>query len=66
MGLVTKKTNPEDARLNVLTLTEKMHEQSEEMLSMKEKLEKNIEEAVGAEDMAPLIKGLTIIKDMEI
>lgn len=66
MGLVTKKMHPKDARLNVLTLTEKARKQAPQILAMGNKLEKSIEDAVGKEDMASLISGLTIIRDMDI
>jgi len=66
MQLVTKKTDPEDARLNVLTLTPKARNLAPKILSMGTMLEKCIEETVGQEDMAALIRGLTIIRDLDI
>ena len=66
MGLITKETNPEDARLNVLTLTEKAHDLIEKILPMSGKIQNRIEEILGAEDTASLIKGLTIIQNLDI
>ncbi len=66
MALVEKKTDPDDARLNVLTLTDKARELAPGLLAMGARLEKNLEQAVGKEDMASLIKGLTIIRDLDL
>lgn len=66
MQLVTKKTDPKDARLNVLTLTDKACKLAPKLLSMGAELEKSIEEAVGTEDMASLIRGLTLIRDLDL
>ena len=66
MDLVTKKMDPSDARLNVLTLTRKAYKLAPKILLMGTELEKSIENAVGKEDMTSLIKGLTIIRDLDI
>jgi len=66
MGLVTKKKHPTDARLNVLNLTKKAHTLAPKILSMGTELEKNIEDAVGADNMSSLIKGLALIRDLDI
>jgi len=65
MGLVAKAADPEDGRLNVLNLTRKARSLAPEILSAAAALEKNIEQAVGKEDMAGMIKGLKVIRDME-
>lgn len=65
MELVTKKPNPTDARLNVLTLTDKARNLAPKLLAMGTQLEKNIERAVGKKDMASLIKGLSVIRDLD-
>ncbi len=66
MDLVKKKTDPEDARLNVLTLTDKTRELAPELLAMGTRLEESIEQAVGKEDMDSLIKGLSVIRDLDL
>jgi len=65
MGLVAKAADPEDGRLNVLNLTRKARSLAPEILSAAAALEKNIEQAVGKEDMAGMIRGLKAIRNME-
>jgi DNA-binding MarR family transcriptional regulator len=65
MELVIKKTDPHDARLNVIKLTGKALKQAPELLSMGKALEKSIEEVVGTKDMDSLIKGLSLIRDLD-
>jgi len=66
MGLVTKTTNPEDARFNSLNLTQKAIDLAPGVLAMGTVLEKKIEDAVGKEDMAAMIRGLAVIRDLDI
>jgi DNA-binding MarR family transcriptional regulator len=66
MALITKKTDPKDARLNVLTLTNKAERLAPELLALGAQLEKSIEAAVGEQDMASLIKGLSVIRDLDL
>lgn len=66
MELVTKEIDPNDARLNVLKLSAKARTLAPKLLSMGSELEKSIEEAVGTEDMASLIKGLSVIRDLDL
>ncbi len=66
MGLVTKTPDPEDARLNSLNLTQKARALAPDVLAMGAALEKNIENAVGKEDMAAMIRGLAVIRDLDI
>ena len=65
MGLVAKAADPTDGRLNVLNLTRKARAMGPEILSAAAALEKNIEQAVGKEDMAGMIRGLKAIRDMD-
>ena len=65
MGLVAKAADPTDGRLNVLNLTRKARSLAPEILSAAAALEKNIEQAVGKEDMAGMIRGLKAIRNME-
>jgi len=66
MGLVAKAADPTDGRLNVLNLTRKARALAPEILSAAAALEKNIEQAVGKEDMTGMIRGLKAIRDLEI
>lgn len=66
MGLVSKEPDPADARLNVLRLTEKVRDMAPELLAVGSTLEKSIEAAVGAEDLATLIRALGVIRDLDI
>ncbi len=66
MDLVTKTIDPKDARLNVLNLTDKAVKLAPELLAMGTRLEKNIEQAVGKEDMASLIKALSVIRNLNL
>lgn len=65
MGLVAKAADPKDGRLNVLNLTRKARALAPGILSAAAALEKNIERAVGKEDMAGMIRGLKAIRDMQ-
>lgn len=66
MGLVTKTPDAKDARLNVLSLTPKAKALAPEVLDMGAVLEKSIEKAVGKEDMEAMIRGLAVIRDLDI
>ena len=66
MDLVTKTANPTDGRLNVLNLTRKARTLAPELLAGAAVLEKNIEQAVGKEDMAAMVRGLETIRDLDI
>lgn len=66
MDLVTKTANPTDGRLNVLNLTRKARTLAPELLAGAAVLEKNIEQAVGKENMAAMVRGLEAIRDLDI
>jgi MarR family transcriptional regulator, organic hydroperoxide resistance regulator len=66
MGLVETIPDPEDARLNKIRLTEKSRRMAPKLLKKAATLEKEIEKAVGKKNMQALIKGLTIIKDIDL
>lgn len=65
MDLVAKTMDPKDARLNKLNLTDKAAKLAPKLLAMGNKLEKDIEQAVGKKDMASLIKALSVIRDLD-
>ena len=66
MGLVKTYPDPEDARLNKIRLTEKSRRMAPGLLEKAAAMEKEIEAAVGKENMESLIKGLTIIRDLDL
>jgi len=66
MGLVEAVPDPEDARLNKIRLTKKSRRMAPKLLKKAAALEKEIEKAVGTEKMESLIKGLTIIRDLDL
>jgi DNA-binding MarR family transcriptional regulator len=65
MDLVTKTANPSDGRLNALNLTQKARMLAPELLAGAAALERDIEQAVGKEDMAAMIRGLEAIRDLK-
>lgn len=66
MGLVDKAPDPDDARLNVLRLTDKVREMAPDIFAIGTAMEKKIETAVGEEDMATLIRALGVIRDLDL
>ncbi len=66
LELVRRMPHPEDARLNVLKLTEKARNLAPKLLATGSDLERSIESAIGPENMAALIKGLTTICELDI
>jgi MarR family transcriptional regulator, organic hydroperoxide resistance regulator len=66
MGLVSRAPNSKDARLNVLNLTEKAHGLVPELVEKVANVEKAVESAVGDKKMRSLIKGLSVLKDMDL
>ncbi|MBW2094136.1 MAG: MarR family transcriptional regulator [Deltaproteobacteria bacterium] len=66
MGLVSKEANPEDGRLNVLKLTDKARKLAPQVAEKVAALERNIESAIGPENVRSLIEALTIIRDLKL
>lgn len=66
MGFVKTVPDPADARLNKIRLTEKSRGMAPKLLKQAATLEKEIETAVGPDNMEALIKGLTIIRDLDL
>jgi len=66
LDLVSKTANPTDSRLNVLNLTQRARRLAPELLAVGAVLERNIEQAVGKDDMAAMIRGLEAIRDLDI
>lgn len=66
MGLVSRATNPRDARLNVISLTEKARTMAPDVMGQVCRLEEALEEAVGVENLENLVNGLATIRDSEL
>ena len=66
MGLVSRESNPDDARLNIITLTPKAQDLVPAVLEKVCELETAVEKAVGRENLQTLMHGLTIIRDLEL
>jgi DNA-binding MarR family transcriptional regulator len=66
MDLVSKEPDPEDGRLNVLKLTDKARKMAPQVAEKVAHLERNIESAIGPENVRSLIDALTIIRDLDL
>jgi DNA-binding MarR family transcriptional regulator len=66
MGLVSRRPDPRDARLNLLRLTDKARKLAPQVAEKVAILEEGIESAIGQENTKILIKALSVIQDMEL
>jgi len=66
MGLVSRKPDPDDGRLNLLRLTDKARKLAPQVAEKVAVLEESVESAIGPEDTETLIKALSVIRDMEL
>ena len=66
IGLVETKQNPDDARLNVISLSKKARDLIPEIFSRVEKLEKALEKAISVSRLKDLVASLEVIKNLEI
>ena len=66
MGFVSREPNSENARLNMLNLTEKARSLVPEVVEKVAQVEKAVESAVGEKKMRSLIKGLSVLKNMDL
>jgi DNA-binding MarR family transcriptional regulator len=66
MGLVTKEAHPEDARLNVLKITDKTRELIPKLHERAVELENTIEEQIGAPDLKRLVEDLSMLLSVEL
>ncbi|MFH1888387.1 MAG: MarR family transcriptional regulator [Pseudomonadota bacterium] len=66
MGLVSRAVNPDDARLNVISLTPQAREMAPQVLEKVEKLEQSLEKALGEERIHSLLEGLEALKSLEL
>lgn len=66
MGLVTRTSHPQDARLNVIDLTDKARELAPKLAIEIEKLEKTLESAIGDSNLQTLLQGLSAISNLEL
>ncbi len=66
MGLVSREVHPDDARLNLLKLTDKARRLAPQVAEKVADLEKSIESAVGRKETRTLIEALSVIENMEL
>ena len=66
MGLVTTATDPTDARLNVINVTDKARELAPTVAEKVDTLEKTMEKAIGLTDLETMINGLSIIRNLDL
>ena len=66
MELVSTKPHPEDARLNVISLTQKALDNAPAVFTKIEKLENIMEDALGASKLRSLVDALEAIRDLNI
>lgn len=66
MNLVDTEIHPEDARLNVILLTDKARELAPVILDKVEKLEQKLEYEIGGSNLKTLTRALSIICDLEL
>jgi DNA-binding MarR family transcriptional regulator len=66
MGLVTRESHPQDARLNVLKITDKTRELIPKLHERAVKLESTIEEQIGAKGLKRLIEDLSMLLSVEL
>ncbi len=65
MGLVTKESHPQDARLNVLKITDKVRELHPEIQQTVLNLERAIESQMGASNLQTFIDQLATFLELE-
>ena len=66
MGLVTKEAHPQDARLNVLKITDKTRELIPKLHERAVELEITIEEQIGAPGLKRLVEDLSRLLSVEL
>ncbi len=66
MGLVTKESHPEDARLNVLKITDKTRALIPKLHERAVELENTIEEQIGAPGLKRLVDDLSMLLSVEL
>ena len=66
LGFASREPHPHDARLNILKLTEKALSLAPEAIEKTYNLEKTIESAIGVSNLQTLIKGLSVIRDLQL
>ena len=66
MGLVTRDSHPQDARLNVLKITNKTRELIPKLHERAVELESTIEEQIGAKGLKRLVEDLSMLLSVEL
>ena len=66
MGLVTKEAHPQDARLNVLKITDKTRELIPQVHERVAELEQTIETQIGTQGLKRLVDDLSMLLSVEL
>jgi DNA-binding MarR family transcriptional regulator len=66
MGLVTREANPQDARLNVLKITDKTRELVPKLHERAIELESTIESQIGSPGLKRLVEDLSLLLSVEL
>ena len=66
MGLVTREAHPQDARLNVLKITDKTRELVPKLHERAVELEGTIEAQIGTPGLERLVEDLSLLLDVEL
>ncbi len=66
MDLVSTKPHPDDARLNVISLTQKAWDMAPKIFAIVEKLERTLEDTVSAPELESLVRALEVVSELDI
>jgi DNA-binding MarR family transcriptional regulator len=66
MGLVTRRTSSQDARLTIIKLTDKAWALAPKASRIAAELEKRIETTLGKETLESMLKGLSLVRDLKL
>ncbi len=66
MGLVTRRTASQDGRLTIIKLTDKAWELAPRANRIAAELEKRIEATLGKETLESMLKGLSLVRDLQL
>jgi DNA-binding MarR family transcriptional regulator len=66
MGLVTRRTASQDGRLTIIKLTDKAWALAPRANRIAAELEKRIETTLGKETLESMLKGLSLVRDLQL
>ncbi len=66
MELVTRRTASQDGRLTIIKLTDKAWALAPKASRIAAELEKRIEETLGKETLESMLKGLSLVRDLQL